>query len=241
MVQIDVCVKVSAGTPAEVTKILNKIKVNMIQSSKKIDVETIFSGINLHQNKKIRIDFTVNIPSDINLDLSQKFGDIMLPELFKGQGRYNIEFGSIKGGTHEGPIELNMNNSKGEFAITSKVVANLDFSNVKFNIIREYLVAKKISHSTLAINHLYKGFAQVAAQDVSFSNLSIGIDSKANYRLNLQSSFGALNIAPDITMISEKRNEKNNITTITGEVKAGTGKGLINYKGSFSNLNIKNI
>lgn len=103
-VVIDVTVTVESGDKAKAEKILNYINVEFnhtgdeISAITKLDDKFNSSSVfDSGDKKRISIDYTLNIPTDLTISLVNKYGDVVINEL-TGLSDITIKYGNLKAG-----------------------------------------------------------------------------------------------------------------------------------------------
>ena len=101
-ITIDVLVTVEHSNTATAEKMLDYIDVKFSQSGDEIIAKTEFdekfnrdSWSRGKNGKKFSIDYTVNMPKDLKLNLSNKYGDTFINEL-TGEALIEIRYGNLK-------------------------------------------------------------------------------------------------------------------------------------------------
>jgi hypothetical protein len=97
IVQIEVKVTVDARDENAATKMFDKIIININGTSSQVEAKTVLPDGGFKGRSSVKIDYTINMPTTINLDLSNKFGDIYINEL-GGKGVINLGYGSMEAG-----------------------------------------------------------------------------------------------------------------------------------------------
>lgn len=97
-VSITVTVTVDAGSQEKANKVFDKISVKLNGTRSKVEGITTVGSIS---NAEFSIDYDIRMPEWINLDLNNKFGDIILTEN-SGVARIDLEYGSMKANSFSG-------------------------------------------------------------------------------------------------------------------------------------------
>ena len=165
IVQMEVTITIEASGEKEAGKLFDRINVDITGSSTQVDAKTTIQegGFN---NKGHRIDYMINMPTSINLDLSNKFGDIYISEL-GGKGRIDLGYGKIEAGQF-----LNSDN-----------LIDIKFGNANIKSIKGAVVNLKYSQMDL-------GYAGSLRLDSKYSDLDI--DKVISLLMNLEG--GKLNV-----------------------------------------------
>lgn len=101
-ITIDVLVTVEHSNKATAEKLLEYITVDFNQAGDEITAKTVFdeklnreSWSRGKDGKKFSINYTVNMPRDLKLDLSNKYGDTFINEL-TGEALIEVKYGNLK-------------------------------------------------------------------------------------------------------------------------------------------------
>ncbi len=95
IIAFEVKITVEASDERAAAKILDKISVNISGSQSQVEARTEFDGGDLHGKNKVHIDYMVNIPATVNLDLTNKFGDIYINQL-EGKAKIDLSYGDME-------------------------------------------------------------------------------------------------------------------------------------------------
>jgi hypothetical protein len=95
--QITFEVRITAKTPSEKTanQLVRDIEIVWSASPTLVSAKTSFDKIDFPKNGKINVDYTVNMPSWINLELNNKFGDVFVSEI-SGKVSLNVAYGKLE-------------------------------------------------------------------------------------------------------------------------------------------------
>ncbi|MCK9203432.1 MAG: DUF4097 domain-containing protein [Bacteroidales bacterium] len=165
-VSFEVTINVSASNQSEADRIFQRISVDFTDSPSQITAITSIQEGNSRNNCQFSIDYNLSMPSTINLDLTNKFGDIYINEV-QGKAKINLGYGNL---------EANK-------LINSDNLLDIKFSKANVNWIKGAVVLLKYSEMTLD----YAGSLRL---DSKFSDLN------ANKIIALNVSFegGKLNM-----------------------------------------------
>jgi hypothetical protein len=128
IVQIEVAITVDAPDENSASKIFDKISININGSSNQVEAKTIIPDGGFKGRSRVKIDYTINMPTTINLDLANKFGDIYINEL-GGKGKINLGYGNMEAGKFTNSDNL----------------LDIKFSNININSIKGAVVNLKYS------------------------------------------------------------------------------------------------
>ena len=95
-ITIDVEIKVEASSQEKANKYFERINVDISGSSTKVSVVTDFDNdiFNKNKNNNISVDFYIKMPASINLDVSHKFGDLIIA-IVKGNSEIELAYGNM--------------------------------------------------------------------------------------------------------------------------------------------------
>ncbi len=88
------------------------------------------SGNIIPSNNEVEINYTVMVPSNININLSNKFGDIYIDDL-KGTVTVSLSNGDIKVNRLEGESNINLNFGNGIINYLNNATINLVYSDLE--------------------------------------------------------------------------------------------------------------
>ncbi len=97
-VKIDVIVKVKHSNSEKADKILSYIDVAFSESGNEIKAVTNFddkfSDLR-NNNTEISVDYTIQMPANINIDISNKYGNVFISEV-TGHAVVNVKYGNLQ-------------------------------------------------------------------------------------------------------------------------------------------------
>jgi hypothetical protein len=97
-VMIDVIVIVDHSNKDKAQKLLDLVSIKFTKSGNEIIVETVldskFSRSNQGNGNDFEINYTVQMPKDVNLDLSNKYGHVFISEL-TGEALIDVKYGKL--------------------------------------------------------------------------------------------------------------------------------------------------
>lgn len=202
--QITVDVKVtveSEGTQAR--NVLESISVNFSGPGAKVTAETKMEA-EFKSGIKFRIDYTVQIPGNKNLIISNKFGNVFVPAL-TGKGTFNIGYGNFTAGQLLSPgtdgLQLILEYGKADIESIGDAVVKVSFS--KFFLKSMDNLSLESRYSTVNIDKLGSvlldsrydtfNFGDVRALEGEsrYSNYKVGVLHK---RMKLESGYGTIRV-----------------------------------------------
>jgi hypothetical protein len=147
IIQIEVNVTVEAPDENSATRMFEKVDININGSSSQVEAKTVIPEGGFKGKNRVKIDYTINMPTTINLDLSNKFGDVYINEL-GGKGKISLGYGNMEAG---------------KFSNSDNLI-DIKFSNANIKSIKGAVVNLKYSQMDL-------GYAGSLRLDSKYSNL----------------------------------------------------------------------
>ena len=223
-VSINVLVTVEASSESKATEIINNIDVKINKSGSVVTAETIFEN-NFRGNNRFKIDYEINVPSDRNLEVSNKYGNVVVGQL-TGKGDFDVQYGSITAVSLKGiSTRINLAYGKGnidESGNTEIEVAYSDISmgtvgNLRLNSKYSNIEADKAADIQTESRYDKFNFGEVVAlnADTKYTQIRVG---KLSKKLYIGAGYGGIkidNISPDFESI--------NITNSYGQISLGLG------------------
>jgi len=191
-ISIEVTIMVAASNESAAAKILNKISVVINGSSSQVEARTVFAEGDFHGRNKIHIDYKITMPVSINLDLTNKFGDIYINEL-GGTGKIELSYGNMEVNklTNSDNL-LNIKFSKVDIESIQGAVLTLKFSDIRIEYAGSLRLDSKYSTidaaQVISITGTYEG------GKLNMEN-STAVDSKSKFSdLNITRIAKTLNL-----------------------------------------------
>lgn len=225
-VSIRVVIESKARSESEAQRGLDRVNVEIKQSGNTVYAETSFenqSGWN-NSNNRININYYINIPTKFNMNISQRYGSINLPEKNEGKCELEVKYGNIKAGSFTSPLRIeagysniniddvqdleldisycgsvDMNNGK-TVRIDSKY-SNLKMRNIeKLSMDKKYgnLVMQNVDNVTMEIKYSEAKIERVKDElniELSYSTLTVNELSSGFKRVKAESRYGNLNLS----------------------------------------------
>jgi hypothetical protein len=95
LVSIEVRITVTASSQASADKLFDLVDIVSNGNSTQVETRTVFGKEGFSGNSKINVDYTVSMPATVNLNLTNKFGDVFLNEL-SGKGNLTLAYGNME-------------------------------------------------------------------------------------------------------------------------------------------------
>lgn len=153
-VVVDVVITLEETNSSRRDEMLEMIDIDFQKSGNRVTAETLIDD-NFKSRNKFSIDYSVNIPSDKNLIIENKFGDVFVNEL-DASGTFIVKYGkltanSLKAGSQD---ELNIDIEYGNADIESMSDAEIISKYTTFNIEETNNVILESKYSTFKIEEI---------------------------------------------------------------------------------------
>lgn len=144
-VTIDVLITVEAPNEAKADELLDMINVEFDKSGSTVSAETVLDP-GFKSRQKFSIDYEVNIPSDKNLDISNKYGNTAVGVL-NADGEFNIGYGNFTANElnapESGKIELNLEYGKSDISSSGDIEVEVKYSTMNFGELDDIILDSK--------------------------------------------------------------------------------------------------
>lgn len=215
IIQIEVVITVETSDEKSANQMFNKITININGSPGLVEARTIIQDGGFKGRNRVNIDYTVNMPTTINLDLSNKFGDIFINEL-GGKGKINLGYGNLEANKFSNPDNL----------------IDIKFSKANIKSIKGAVVNLKYSELEL-------GYAGSLRLDSKYSNL----DADKIISLSVNFEGGKLNMENSSVIESKSKFSDLNITRLEKSLSLDIQYGscdIHEMPAGFTSINIRN-
>ena len=176
-ISIEVTITVTASDQEAANKLFKNISVDFTGSPTSVSAITTLDEMKGQGKGKFSIDYSINMPLSVSLDLTNKFGDIFVNET-QGKTRISLGYGNLEAKKLGNPDNL----------------LDIKFSKARVNWIKEAVVSLKYSE----MNVDYAGNLKL---DSKFSNL----DAEKIVALNVVFEGGKLNMENALTVDSRSK------------------------------------
>lgn len=202
-VTVDVVVTVEAISESRAESLLGKIDVKFSKTGGLAKAET-FIEDSFNGMSKFSIDYTVNVPSDKNLLIDNKYGNTILDEL-NAKGTFNINYGNLTAVKLNGPgtggISISLGYGKADIESISDAVVEIkysklnvsDASNMKMESKYSQMVIGEIKSLTLDSKYDTFNFDEVGSLESTSRYTSINI-GELKKSLKLDSGYGGIKV-----------------------------------------------
>lgn len=224
-ITVDVLVTVEASSENKANSLLAKIEVDFSKSGKTAKAETSIAN-NFNSNRDFSIDYVINIPSDKNLVVSNKYGDTVLDKL-NANGNFDIQYGNINANEliapSNGEMLVSLAYGNGSIETTEDINVNIKYSNISFGTINDLLLDSKYSNVDFDMARIVQieskydkfNFGKVKSLTANTKYTNVKVDY-LGANLKIETGYGGIRIneiAPDFESIS--------ITNSYGQISLG--------------------
>lgn len=216
-VTIKVIITVENPSESRAKDLLSKISVDFGKSGGQVSAETIIEE-DFKSKQSFRIDYQINIPKNRDLDIANKYGNVVIKEL-EAKGTFDIAYGSMKAGRMMVPSG-------------SPAIVNISYGKADIESINEATMIFKYSK-------LYGGEISRLNLDSKYSEINL---QRIN-QLSLDSKYDGFNIEElgRMKATSKYTNYKIGLLHENFDLDTGYGSVRINEVDSkFSNIKIVN-
>ncbi len=200
-VTIDVTVTVEAANERKADELLDMINVEFGKSGSTVKAETSIEN-NFKSQRKFSIDYVINIPSDKNLYIENKYGNTVINSL-TANGIFDIKYGNFTANELKTPVggdlKLNLKYGNGTIGEATNLVAEIDYSPLTIEELETLKLESKYSTieveegKDFQIESKYDklNFGEVNSVDATtkYTNLKIGELTKS---LKIESGYGGV-------------------------------------------------
>lgn len=157
-----------AGSLKEAQRLLENVKVDIRGNALKVEAITTMEERSGRGNKSVvTVDYSIKLPRTLNLNLSNKFGDIFLDEN-AGSSIIDLSYGNLQVNRLLGEKHaLNMKFSKGNLGTAGHLKLEVSYSELRAKEITNLVVDSKFS--TLEIEH-----AAIVTQESQYDTSELG-------------------------------------------------------------------
>lgn len=200
-VTIKVVITIDNPSESKAKDLMNKIQIDIQKSGGLVSAETKIED-NFRNKESFSIDYLVNIPKDRELNITNRYGNVIINEL-DAKGLFNVSYGSMTAGKMKAPvgnpIKIIVNYGKADLESIND--ANLEFKYSK-------LYADEITRLIL---------------DTKYSTVNMHKVSS----LTLDSKYDGINIEEIDNLKSVSKYTNYKIDVLTGNFDLDTGYGSV--------------
>ena len=146
LVSIEIRITVTASSQESANKLLELVNIISNGTPSQVETRTVFGKEGFSGNSKVNVDYTVNMPATVNLNLTNKFGDVFLNDL-SGKGNFNIAYGNMEVNkllNSDNVIDIKF--GKGTVQYITGAMVSLKYSEMKVEYAGSLFVDSKFSN-----------------------------------------------------------------------------------------------
>ncbi len=243
-VRVEIEVKAKKETLAQ--EILDCIHIEMRKKDNNtISVSTSFNSQKGSFSGNFSINYFINIPSQMAINLAQKYGNINLPTKNEGKSSIQIKYGNLKAGSFTQPLDLRVKYGNVNIGDLTKAKIDLGYcdmtsmgnaeeldidskySNIDIKRCGKINISNK--YSNVSIESLNKGEMDVKYGDTEIDSLqeSLTVDDMAYCTLdinNLSADFRTLEVSARYGNLNVRVSPKASFEVNTENMKYGKHK-----------------
>ncbi len=227
-ITIDVLVTVEASSENKAIGLLDKISVSMQKNGKTVYAKTTIEN-NFSSQRRFSIDYVVNVPADKNLEISNKYGNTIVNQLF-ANGQFDIQYGNLTANELKAPGTNNMNvrlaYGKASIETANDLRLDLQYSGITVGKMKDLLLQSKYSSldleegGSIRIDSKYDkyNFGKVISVLATTKYTQVRIEKLAK-SLKIEAGYGSIRvneISADFESVS--------VTNAYGQISLGLGK-----------------
>lgn len=203
-ITIDVVVTVEAANESRANELLNDINVTFRKTGNTVTAVTEISN-NFKSQRKFSIDYEINVPSDKNLSISNKYGNTVVDKLF-ANGNFDVSYGNFSANALEAPqngsMKLALAYGNGSIDRAGNLEVNVAYSPLSIDECKNLKLESK--YSQISIDKAESLFAQSKYDNFSIDAIgSLTSESKySHFRIDrlsksieLETDYGSLKVA----------------------------------------------
>ncbi len=227
-VSIRVVIEAKARNEERAQEIIDCVSIRMEKMGNTVSAVTSLKPQNGKSRESFTINYYVNMPAELTCDLTQKYGNIIMPENNKGKCSLYVKYGNLNGGNFTGPLNIDVqygnmeiadvDNANLDLAYCSKAKVgngsqlNIDSKYSNLNLGNVLKMNTEAKYGDIHINRLDNGYMElkygnckidklkqgINVDELSYSTLTIK-DLASNFdKVNVDASYGNLNIYIDV-------------------------------------------
>lgn len=95
--QVKVVIEASSKNQEKAEKLVKSVEIDIDELSNGVNFKTIFPKSDLDKKERIKITYSVQTPVYLNVDLTQKYGEIFIQKIY-GHADINVQYGTLDAG-----------------------------------------------------------------------------------------------------------------------------------------------
>jgi len=199
-IAVEVTISVETSSEQTAEKIFSKVDIYSNSSESYVDVATKLAK-NMNSSGNFSIDYQVMMPASVSLDLTNKFGDVMIQELF-AKSSIKVEYGKASlGRLNHGDNLLDIAFGGASVESMKGAVVMIQFSKIRLEYAGSLRINSKYSDmkagEVIVMEGKFEGGtidlqkASVLTLETRFSSFAIG---SVKQKINLDAEFGSFTV-----------------------------------------------
>lgn len=202
-VTIDVIITVEAANEQRTNDLLNKIDVLFRKDGSTVIAQTKI-GNDFKSQKNFSIDYVVNVPSDKNLKIVNKYGNTVIGKL-TANGDFNIKYGDFTAyeldTPKEGSLVLDLSYGDGNIGSASFMDAKISYSPITIEAVKKLTIESRYSTINVAEAGDIKSASRfdkyscdsvsTLTADTKYTHIAI---AKLEKKLKIEAGYGSIRV-----------------------------------------------
>lgn len=225
-VEIRVVIEAKAEKEQNAQDIIDRVQIDLMKRGNTISAITSIKQQNWsgNRNQRFTINYYINMPSKLAINLTQKYGNINLPDINEGKSTIQVKYGNLNAGSFTQPLNLESKYGNvdianvekadldlgycGNVTIGNAVTLNADNKYSNMNIKNCGQINLENKYGNVKIESLDKGYMEIKYSEATIDSVKDELDINelaystltikklsANFkRLNVDARYGNLNI-----------------------------------------------
>lgn len=152
-VHVDALVTVKANSKSTAQEKLDEISIILKQAGNNISASTEIASSNSswwsslwngNNNVNIEINYTIQLPENLKINLENKYGNIYLPD-YKGKTSITLKYGNLEGRNIENGLMLELSYSNATMGSVDNIVGDIAYSDYRGNHSNSVKITSKYS------------------------------------------------------------------------------------------------
>lgn len=197
--KIDVTIVVKAGSESEAQRVFDRIRIDFANDDNFVKAETVIESTKStwwswgNDRSEFQINYEVFMPPSASLDLSNKYGDSFVAPI-SSKANVNVKYGNFRLEGVGGDLNVNLGYGNGTVVKARNVVADVSYSKIIFNDMRDATMTT--SYSKITVDNGGDLKAESRYDQFSLAKLS---------RFNCQSRYGNVEIGDVESIVAVSR------------------------------------
>jgi len=150
-VTIKVVIKIDNASERKANDLMNKIEINIQKTGGMVSAETNIKE-DFRNNESFTIDYLINIPKDKDLNITNKYGNVIVNEL-DAKGYFEVNYGSLTAGNINAPsgnpVKIIISYGQANLATINNADMEFKYSKLVADEINHFVLDSKYSTVTL--------------------------------------------------------------------------------------------